>query len=260
LFKFLFMEDFSHSARRADLRGAASLSVLRDALARPELARKSGRAPLGHGEIDLSLNGGLRLGVVHEVFAVTGHEAAATGFVVGLASRVLANKRLMWIRQDFAALEFGELSATGLVELGLDPSRLLLLCMANAGDCLRAANDALSCVALGAVVIEMPGSPRVFDLVASRRLTLAAMQKSVTVFVLRFGATPGASSAETRWQVRTAPSPGRSGNWGHPVFVVDLIRNRHGGTGSWAVEWNCDAYCFQTPPQNYRPVVAAPAH
>ncbi len=254
------MEEFSHSARLQGSRRAESLSVLRDTLAKPELARKPGRAPLGHGEIDLCLNGGLRQGVVHEVFAATGHETAATGFVVGLAARVLADKRLMWIRQDFAALEFGELSATGLVELGLDPSRLLLLCMANAGDCLRAANDALSCVALGAVVIEMPGSPKVFDLVASRRLTLAAMQKSVTVFLLRLSARPGASSAETRWQVRTAPSPGHGGNWGHPVFIVDLIRNRHGGTGSWAVEWNCDAYCFQIPPENCRPVVSAPAH
>jgi protein ImuA len=194
---------------------------------------------------------------LHEVFAAAGHEAAATGFAAGLAARVAAGKRLLWIRQDFSALEFGELSAMGFLELGLDPARLLLLCVADAADGLRAANDALSCAALGAVVIEIPGKPKVLDLMASRRLTLACSQKAVTAFLLRFGVQPDASTAETRWLIRAASSPAQDENWGHPIFEVDLIRNRHGRTGQWVMEWSCDHGVFQNYPANSGIVVSA---
>jgi protein ImuA len=202
----------------------ADLATLKAGLKKPGWEEASICTPLGHGEADLCLKGGLRHGALHEVFAVAGHEAAATGFVAGLAARVAADKLLLWIQQDFSALEFGELSATGLLELGLDPSHMFLLRVANAKDGLRAANDALSCAALGAVVIEIPGSPKTLDLVASRRLTLAATQKSVTVFLLRFGAQPDASTAETRWLVSAAVSSKQEEDWGYPAFEVDLVR------------------------------------
>ena len=218
------------------------------------------RTPLGHGAADLCLKGGLQHGVLHEVFSAIGHEVAATGFVAGLATRVAADKYLLWIRQDFSAHEFGELSPTGLLELGLDPARMLLLSVANAGDGLRAANDALSCAALGAMVIEIPGSPKILDLTASRRLTLAAMQKSVTPFLLRLGAKPDASAAETRWLVRGSVSQTQGEDWGYPVFEVDLIRNRHGKTGHWFMEWNCDGRIFQSSTAGHRAMVSAAAN
>ena len=233
---------------------------LKDFLAKPELEPASVRSPLGHGEADLCLKGGLQHGVLHEVFAAIGHEAAATGFLAGLVMRVLANKHAIWIRQDFSAHEYGELSATGLLELGFDPERLLLLSIANAGDALRAANDALSCAALGAVVIEIPGSPKILDLVASRRLTLAATQKSVTAFLLRFGAQPNTSTAQTRWLVRAAPSSTDEEDWGHPFFEVDLVRNRQGKTGRWFMEWNGDECVFQNTTAHIGTVVSASAN
>ena len=237
---------------------AEKIAALRASLARPGLVEISTRIPLGHSAVDLCLKGGLERGVLHEVFAAIGHEAAATGFTAGLATRVAANKRLLWIRQDFSALEFGELSATGFLEFGLDPARLLLLCVADAADGLRAANDALSCAALGAVVIEIPGKPKILDLMASRRLTLACAQKTVTAFLLRFGAQPEASTAETRWLVRAAFSRTQEENWGHPVFEAGLVRNRHGRTGQWVMEWNCDDGLFQSPTANSGAVVSAP--
>ena len=219
---------------------AEKIAALRASLARPGLEEASIRIPLGHAAADICLKGGLERGVLHEVFAAIGHEAAATGFVAGLATRVAMGKRLLWIRQDFSALEFGELSATGFLEFGIDPARLLLLCVSDAGDGLRAANDALSCAALGAVVIEIPGRPKILDLMASRRLTLVCAQKNVTAFLLRFNAQPESSTAETRWLVRAAASPPQDENWGHPVFEAGLIRNRHGRTGQWVMEWSCD--------------------
>jgi protein ImuA len=238
---------------------AEKIAVLRASLAKPGLEEAFARVPLGHSAADLCLTGGLQRGALHEVFAATGHEAAATGFAAGLAARVAAGKRLLWIRQDFSALEFGELSATGLLEFGLDPARMLVLRIAEAADGLRAATDALSCAALGAVVIEIQGKPKILDLAASRRLTLACTKKNVAAFLLRFGAKPDASAAETRWLVRAVPSPAQEENWGHPVFEVDLIRNRHGRTGQWVMEWSCNHGLFQNPPAHRGAVVSTPS-
>jgi protein ImuA len=242
------------------LRRVEEISVLRSILEKPGLEKASAHAPLGHSEVDFCLKGGLQHGVLHEVFTIAGHEASATGFVVGLASRVTASKNLLWIGQDFSAHEFGRLSPIGLLEFGFDPAQMFFLSVANANDGLRAANDALSCAALGAVVLEILGSPKVLDPVASRRLTLAAAKKSVTVFLLRFNAQPDASTAETRWLVRAAPSPTRNTDWGYPVFEVDLIRNRHGKTGHWFMEWNCDGRIFQSSTADHGAMVSAAAY
>jgi protein ImuA len=179
---------------------------------------------------------------LHEVFAAPSHEAAATGFVAGLTVRL--GGPLLWIRQDYAGLECGELAATGLFEIGLDPARLLLLRVPDAAGALKAASDALTCAALGSVVIEVMGSPRQFDLVAYRRLALAAGESGVTPILLRqAAASSGIGGAETRWLVRAAPSQDEE-NWGQPGFDVDLQRNRHGPAGHWVMKWSCDDGVF----------------
>lgn len=206
------------------------------------------RIPLGHRGADACLKGGLPKGALHEVFASEpGCEAAASGFVAGLAARVGEGKTLLWIRQDFSALEFGELSAPGLLEMGLDPKRVLTLRAPDVTGALRASGDALSCTGLGAVVIEIPGAEKKLDLVTSRRLTLAAAKNGVTAFLLRFAAKPDASSAETRWLISPAPSAKEKDDWGFPAFNAVLARNRHGLTGEWVMEWNGDERLFREP-------------
>jgi protein ImuA len=242
------------------LRRVESLTTLKAYIEKPEFEQTSTRTLLGHDEIDFCLKGGLKHGVLHEVFSAPSHEAAATGFVAGLVARVAADKHSLWIRQDFSAHEFGELSPTGLLELGLDPARMFLLSVANTSDGLRAAHDALSCGALGVVVIEIPGNPKILDLTASRRLTLAAAQKTVTTFLLRLNAQPDASTAETRWLVRGAASHTQNEDWGYPTFEVDLVRNRHGKTGHWLMEWNCDGRIFQSSTADHGAMVSAAAN
>ncbi|WP_204272997.1 hypothetical protein, partial [Enterobacter hormaechei] len=75
-----------------------------------------------------------------------------------------------------------------------------------------------ACDALGAVVLEVWGEARQLDLVASRKLTLAAQASGVTALMLRIAATPIPSTAETRWIVRAAHSPpgNASSAWGAP--------------------------------------------
>jgi protein ImuA len=228
---------------------AEKIEALRSTLASAGLETliANARVPMGFAPADAVLKGGLQRGVLHEVYAATGSETSATAFAAGLAARVADRKKILWVRQDYSAMEFGELSATGFLELGIDPSQILLVCTAHADDAVKAASDALTCVALGAVVIEIPGEPKILDLTTSRRLTLATSQKNVTAIVLRFGAKLQDSTAETRWLIRARASPLEEENWGQPVFETDLVRNRHGRTGHWVMEWNCDEGLFGEP-------------
>jgi protein ImuA len=244
----------------------STLATLRGSIERIEThgdAYTPGRVALGHAEADATLQGGLALGAVHEVFTAAGRQsAAATGFVAGLAGRAAARRPLVWVRQDFAELESGALSMSGLIELGLDPSLLVTVRAADVDTALRTAADALACDALGAVVLEVWGEARQLDLVASRKLTLAAQASGVTGLLLRMAAEPQPSTAETRWIVGAAHSPPVAHlvpAWGAPVFDAQLVRNRHGPVGRWIMEWKCDECLFSKPAAYPQPVAAAPA-
>ena len=243
---------------------ARTLSTLRRSIERLETndeVHSSRRVPLGHLEADANLRGGLALGTVHEVFAEAGRQsAAATGFVAGLASRVAARRPVVWVRQDFTEIESGAVSMRGLVELGLDPRLLVTVRATDVDHALRTAADALACDAVGAVVLEVWGEAKQLDLVASRKLTLAAQASSATGLVLRMAAEPRPSTAESRWIVRAAHSPPASrpwSAWGAPLFETQLVRNRHGPTGRWIMEWKCDECLFGKPATHLQPVAAA---
>lgn len=254
---------------------ASALAALRESVGRLEAGispagsagagaeRHPGRrVPLGHAAADGALGGGLALGALHEVHAVDGGQAASViGFAAGLARRAAARRPILWARQDFAALEAGEVSASGLAEFGIDPRRLVLVRAADGEAALRVAADALACGALGAVVLELWGPVRAFDPVASRKLTLAARETGVTAIVSRLAGPPSAASAETRWSLRAGRSPAPASSmrgharpgaalfhaWGAPLFDAHLVRNRHGPSGQWIMEWNNDESFFQQP-------------
>ena len=243
-----------------------TLATLRGSIERIEAhgdAYTPERVALGHADADATLQGGLAVGAMHEVFADAGRQsAAATGFVAGLAGRVAARRPLVWVRQDFTEIESGALSMSGLAELGLDPRLLVTVRAADVDTALRTAADAFACDALGAVVLEVWGEARQLDLVASRKLTLAAQASGVTGLMLRVAAEPAPSTAETRWIVRAAHSPPAAATsaWGAPVFDAQLVRNRHGPVGRWIMEWKCDECLFSEPAAYPQPVAAAPAH
>src|SRR5437016_6435068 len=247
-------------------RAMTTLATLRGSIERIEAhgdAYTPGRVALGHADADATLQGGLAVGAMHEVFTDAGRQsAAATGFVAGLAGRVAARRPLVWVRQDFSEIESGALSMSGLCELGLDPRLVVTVRAADVDAALRTAADALACDALGAVVLEVWGQARQLDLVASRKLTLAAAASGVTALLLRMAAEPRPSTAETRWIVRAAHSPPSApwSAWGAPVFDAQLVRNRHGPVGRWIMEWNCDECLFREPSAYPQPVAATPAH
>ena len=170
----------------------STLASLRGRIERIETPEGAGlgagaqnRVALGHAEADAVLHGGLAMAAIHEVFSEGRQSTAATGFIAGLAGRVLAGRvsarrPLVWVRQDFCDLEAGALSMQGLVELGLDPRCLVTVRVSDVESALRTTADALACDALGAVVLEVWGQAKQLDLVASRKLTLAAQASGVT--------------------------------------------------------------------------------
>jgi protein ImuA len=243
----------------------STLASLRGSIERLEAngdAHAFNRIALGHAGADAMLRGGLAMATLHEVFAEGHQGAAATGFIAGIAGRIAPRKPLVWVRQDFAEAESGALSMSGFCELGLDPRLVVTVRAADAETALRASADALACDAVGAVVLEVWGETRQLDLVASRKLTLAAQASGVTALLLRVAAAPAPSTAETRWIVRAAHSPPAASwhAWGAPVFDAQLIRNRHGPVGRWIMEWKCDECLFRETAAYPRPVAAAPAH
>ena len=218
---------------------------LHDAL-RARLARADAlRIPLGADAVDSALGGGLKRAGLHEVFA--GDDRAAGGaFALMLALIAAARDRpLLWVRCDRTRTR---LHAPGLAELGADPDSLLIVAPDDGDGVLRAADDIVRHGGAGAAVVEIDGRAPRYDLTASRRLALAATRSDMCVLVVRCGATPVPSAAETRWQVAPAPSstdPLFVDAPGAPTFDINLLRQRGGIAGIDArLEWNRDSRNF----------------
>jgi protein ImuA len=209
--------------------------------------RREDVVPFGIEAIDAVLPGGLVRPALHEVYATETADAAAMGgFSLALARLMAPEKPIVWIRQDFLDVETGRPYGPGLVEFGIDPSRVTLVRAHDGLSALQAALEAARCPRLGAVLVDLWGETRAFDLTASRRLSLAAEASGLPVIAGRCAARPEASAAETRWQARAAPSRAFEANApGRPVFLATLLRQRSGAFGAtWAVEWNRDLGCF----------------
>jgi protein ImuA len=217
------------------------LAELRHSVARYRLPDMRPPVRLGHDAADAVLRGGLHPGL-HEVFP---GDWCAGGFAAGLAIRAAGQKPLFWVRPDYEALEYGALSAAGLLELGGDPARLVQLRAPSPAGALSAAADILSCPHVGALVLEVGGNPSCLDLVASRRLALAASEAGIAILLLRAGAQAEPSAALTRWQVRTAPSRTDDDDWGSPRWRAHLTRHRLGATGDFLMQWDCDHGLFR---------------
>ncbi|MEO6093977.1 MAG: hypothetical protein ABIT04_13010 [Novosphingobium sp.] len=212
----------------------------------------------GHAGIDRALGGGLARGRLHEVFAIDAAAAAsATGFAAMLARRLdgegdggpedRQRGGIVWLREEWAERQSGRLYPPGLVEIGLDPARLILGVLPDPLALLRAAADVVRCAGVAAAVIELWRAPRILDLTATRRLALAAEASGVTALLLRIAAEPMPSVARTRWAVRPAPSTPLEANApGSPLLEVELLRQRgRSELGVWRVEWNREQASFR---------------
>jgi protein ImuA len=208
------------------------------------------RCPTGMAALDDLLGGGVMQGRVHEVYASNPDDTAgAAGFAALLAIGVFGRGGpLIWLRERRAAQAGGIIQAEGLVELcGTFPHHCLFVLAEGNIALLRASLDAARCIGPGVVVIEGQGRMPELDLTASRRLALAAEKSGVTLLLLRFGAKPVPSAAETRWSVASAPSRALAANApGAPTFDIKLLRQRSGPAGMcWRLEWDRDQSIFR---------------
>ncbi|MEM7664654.1 MAG: recA-like protein [Pseudomonadota bacterium] len=213
-------------AVRLDAAELAALSKTREARWRPQLADQ----PL-HSE----------------VFADTGN-ASGAGLALALARDALkvaaqhhdplaeAEDRLqvLWV-QDARAIRRG-----GRVYYhGLPPElrhRLIHVEAKTPEDALFALEEGLRCRDLACVIGEIVGNPRTLDFTASRRLSLAAEQHGVPLWLVRLEAQPDLSSARMRWRVEAAPSATPRWNAdapGMPSWKAELFRARSYAPGEW---------------------------
>jgi len=223
---------------------SAKLAELRHFMARYGLPPERTPIPLGEPSADAVLGGGLKPGALHEVLA---KGWSAGGFAVTLALLAAGSKPFFWVRSGYEALEYGALSPNGLAELGGDPRQLFMVRTRNPAESLSAAADILACPHVGALLLEIHGTPKCLDLVASRRLAFAASESGATPILLRNGAESEPSAALTRWQVASAPSASFDDDWGNPVFDAQLIRHRTGGLGRFLLTWNPEISMFVDP-------------
>lgn len=199
----------------------ALLQDLRDRLARIERGQ-AGRAPPPiplAAALDGHLpDGGLARGALHEVLA--SDPGAALGFCALLLGR--AEGPVLWIAPRADAVW-----PPGLHRLGLGIDRLILAQYRKPEDGLWALEEALRCPALGGAVLQLAR----LDLIAARRLQLAAEAGGGLGLLLREGAEAGgAANAITRWRVAALPGQGT-------LWRLDLLRCRGGQPASWPVAW-----------------------
>ncbi|MBK8907458.1 MAG: hypothetical protein IPM60_06040 [Rhodospirillales bacterium] len=227
--------------------------------------------PLGIETIDAALPWkGLPRGGLHEVVAADISTAAAGFCAVVLARLAGDDGAVAWCRPGAGCHGPGLLYGPGLVGLGLDLRRLIVVRARREADLLWAMEEGLRSGAL----VAMAGETATLQPVALRRLQLAAESTGTAALLLRpAGVQPAATPALTRWRIGTARAqsppdaadgvvrpPGGGGAEGHrvrPRWSVELLRCRTGiagppvaagglspsgacsGASSWLLEW-CD--------------------
>ncbi len=227
---------------------AAVLAELRGRIRRMEGiggADGSRFLPLGVPAVDQALpDGGLPLGCLHEVVGENDpFNSVATGFSAAILARIAeaARGEVIWITRG------DDLYAPGIAAYGLKPERLIVVRARRDADILWAMEESLRCRTLGAVLGEIGD----IDMVASRRLQLAAEASGVTGLLLRSaGRRLGATASVTRWGLSAAPSRPIDGEpgLGLPRWRTRLLRCRGGRPGEWLLEWHGGGFTLVDAP------------
>ena len=200
--------------------------------------------------------GGLALSALHEIYA-KGLEAelasASTAFAACLTSQILLQTGglALW------AVNRADCYAPGLIQYGLDFSRIVWVKCRNDSEILGVMEEALHARALAAVL----GEAGNVSLKAGRRLDAAARRSGAAAILLRRSIFQSTSpsilpsgAAATRWCVSSMTSSpllcrhgkfpadegGQEPGLGPPRWRLGLDYCRNGGTASWIVEASHD--------------------
>ncbi|WP_156150817.1 ImuA family protein [Hyphomicrobium sp. 99] len=122
------------------------------------------------------------------------------------ASASMGRPWVLWCWPRQLASEFGSPSAAGLASLGLDPSRLIIVETARAGDALNAIEESLRAQSLAVVI----GIVEEAELTPARRLSLAAGETATPCLLVTHPASEPAGATATRWRVKQIASAPQS--------------------------------------------------
>lgn len=194
--------------------------------------------------MDRAVFGGLPGGLLHEVWADThNHAGSLLGFTLGQAQDLLSLARpaLIWLALAEDGQEAGLPYAAGLQRFGLTPEQMIIGRMKSMTDLLWAAEEALACPAVAAVMVEAGHGHKILDFTATRRLSLRAQMSGASLFLMRTGMGRETTAAAFRWHV--APAPGAAAAFDErapqaPRFAVRLEKgqgNRRDVT--WQLDW-----------------------
>lgn len=168
-----------------------------------------------------------------EVFPEPGAEAAATGFV--LAQLGPGTAPIVWIQDRLVQREMGRPFLAGLRM----QRPLMLMQVSRPLDAMAAAEEALRCRGLAAVIAETRGAPPSLGFTAMKRLAMRAEASGVPCWLIRQEATVDLSAARDRWRIATLPSqanPYDPRAPGSARWRVELFRSRDGRPGEWVVQ------------------------
>ena len=178
------------------------LAALRDTIAdierKPVLADRRTMLAAEPGEGFPRLAGGL----LQEIFTdERRNSGAALGFALAQAKSLLSEKRLavIYLQLSKHAQEMGLPYGPGLLSFGFDPASLILVRPTTMVELLWAAEEALACKAVAAVIADIADHPKILDFTASRRLSMRAASAGTSFLLLRYGTGREASAAHLRW-------------------------------------------------------------
>lgn len=186
------------------LRLAALRETIADIERKPQL--QPARAAVAHDPGRFPLPGP---GFLQEVFSDERRHAGTTlAFALAQAKNLLTPQRpaIVYLQLAHDSQEMGLPYGPGLVSFGFDPDALVLVRVANMVELLWAAEEAVACKAVAAVVADIAAPHKILDFTASRRLSLRAASSGGSILLLRYGAGREASAAQFRWRLTPAAS------------------------------------------------------
>jgi protein ImuA len=187
--------------------------------------------------------GNFPLGVIHE-FISEGPEssAATTGFISALVSPLMKKGgACIWIGSS------SKIFPPALQQFGIEPNRIIFITLSKEKDLLWAAEEALKCHGLAAVIADIPE----LGFTASRRFQLAVEQSKVTGFIHRSNPRNLHNNASvSRWKIKPITSESVDGlpGLGYPRWQVELLKIRSGKPGAWEIEWSEDGFTHISNP------------
>jgi len=207
----------------------------------------------------------LPAGMLHEIFTDTQrHAAASLGFALGAVRSMLTAERpvLLYLQLRNETQEAGLPYGAGLASFGLDPEAVILIRPETVMELLWAAEEALACTAVAAVIADIGSDPKALDFTASRRLGMRATENKTTFLLLRYGLGRTASAARLRWHLMPALSamvpfdprePGES-RW-HLTLEKGLRQGKP--NGEWVLSWTKNGFALMDGPDTDRAAGAA---